>query len=158
VPGISVRQLECGTPLIVEVMSGVRSAAITWLTPAGIGTEPPDRLGLCALWSELLMRGAGDLNSRQHADALDRLGAGRSTDAGTHHMRVAATMLGDRLVEALPLIVDMVRRPRFEAESVEPARDLALQAIESLKRTTRRSGRCWRRARGTIRRPSTAPR
>jgi predicted Zn-dependent peptidase len=85
------------------------------------------------MWSELLMRGAGGLSSREHADALDRLGVGRSADVGTYHLRIGATMLGERVVEALPLLVDMVRRPRFDAESVEPARDLALQAIESLK-------------------------
>lgn len=130
---IVTRQLACGMPLIVEVMSGVRSAGFSWLVPAGVGREPEDRQGLGALWAELLLRGAGGLRSREHADALDRLGVGRSTDVGTYHLRVAATMLGERLVEALPLIVDMVRRPRLEAESVEPARDLALQAIESLK-------------------------
>jgi len=37
------------------------------------------------------------------------------------------------LIEALPLIVDMVRKPRFDADSVEPVRDLALQALDSLK-------------------------
>src|SRR4051812_4838786 len=95
---ISVRKLECGMPLIVEVMSGVRSAGLTWLVPAGIGTEPEGRQGLGALWSELLMRGAGELSSREHADALDRLGVGRSADVGMHHMRLSATMLGERLV------------------------------------------------------------
>jgi predicted Zn-dependent peptidase len=42
-------------------------------------------------------------------------------------------MIGSRLIEALPLIVDMVRRPRMDEESIGPARDLALQALESLK-------------------------
>lgn len=130
---IVTRRLDCGMPLIIEVMSGVKSAGLSWLLPAGTATEPEDRLGLGAMWSELLLRGAGDLSSRQHADALDRLGIGRSTDGGTYHFRIAASMIGSRLVEALPLIVDMVRRPRFDEDSIEPARDLALQSIESLK-------------------------
>lgn len=130
---IVTRTLACGMPLIVEVMPGVRSAGLTWLVPAGVGTEPEGRRGIGALWAELLLRGAGGLRSREHADALDRLGVGRSTDLGTYHVRIGATMVGERVVEALPLIVDMVRRPRIEAESVEAARDLALQAIESLK-------------------------
>jgi len=88
---------------------------------------------MTALWSELLLRGAGDLNSRQHADALDRMGVGRSTDVGTYHLRIAATMLGNRVIDALPLITDMILRPRLDEDSIEPARDLALQALESLK-------------------------
>jgi predicted Zn-dependent peptidase len=33
----------------------------------------------------------------------------------------------------MPLLVDMVRRPRLDEDSVEPSKDLALQALESLK-------------------------
>jgi predicted Zn-dependent peptidase len=130
---ITTRQLDCGMPLLVESMSGVKSAGFSWLIPAGTATEPENRQGLCAMWSELLMRGAGSLDSRAHADALDRLGASRGTDAAGYHLRISGTMLGARIIEALPLIVDMVRRPRFDAESVEPVRDLALQALDSLK-------------------------
>jgi predicted Zn-dependent peptidase len=129
---IEMRTLTCGMPLVVEVMSGVESAALTWLVPAGTASEPEDRQGLGAVWSELLMRGAGELDSRRHADALDRLGVGRGTDVGTYHLRVSATMLGSRVVEALPLLTDMVLRPKFEDAALRPAKDLAIQAIESL--------------------------
>jgi predicted Zn-dependent peptidase len=130
---ITTRRLECGLPLIVEEMDGVKSAGLSWLIPAGTACEPEDRQGMATVTAELLMRGAGALNSRQHADALDRIGVGRSTDVGTYHVRIAATMLGDRALDALPLIVDMVRQPRMDAESFIPARDLALQSLESLQ-------------------------
>ena len=84
------------------------------------------------MYSELLLRGAGDLDSRAHADALDRLGAGRSADVGTFHVKIGATMVGERLSEVLPLLVDMALRPRMDADSIEPARDMALQSLESL--------------------------
>lgn len=129
---IVTRTLSCGMPLIVETIPGVRSAGITWLIPAGSAADPDDRQGLSTLWSELLFRGAGDLSSRDHADALDRLGINRSTEISTYHMRLGATLVGDRLHDALPLLVDMVRRPRFEPDSIQAARDLALQSLESL--------------------------
>lgn len=130
---ITTRRLDCGMPLIVESIPGVKSVGVSWLIPAGTATERPDRLGMATMWSELLMRGSGTRNSREHADALDRLGVSRSTEVGGYHLRLAATMLGTRTLDALPLLVDMVRRPRFDAESIEPVRDLALQAIDSLK-------------------------
>lgn len=130
---IVTRTLACGMPLLVEQNPGVRSAGITWLLPAGSAAEPVDRQGLAALWAELLFRGAGERTSRQHADEMDRLGVNRSSEVMTYHLRLGATMVGDRLLDALPLIVDMVRRPRFDADAIEPARDLALQAIESLQ-------------------------
>lgn len=120
-------------PLIVEQMSGVKSAAVCWLVPAGIAIEPENRQGLTSMWSELLVRGAGNLTSRQHADATDRLGASRSASAGSFAMSISATMLGTRLIETIPLLADMVLRPRFDQDAIEPARDLCLQAIDSLK-------------------------
>lgn len=125
--------LDCGMPLIVEEIPGVRSIGVAWYIPAGSATEPDHLQGLGAMWSELLLRGAGDLDSRTHADALDRLGITRGADLGALYMRLGFTMLCDRFVDALPLIVDMVRRPRMDADSIEPVRDLCLQAIDALK-------------------------
>lgn len=130
---ISTRRLECGMPLIVETMTGVKSAGLSWLVPAGTASEPEDRLGMATMWSEYLLRGAGDLDSRAHADAMDRLGVARSTDIGGYHLRVGATMLGSRLLEALPLLTDMILRPRFEEASFDAVRDLALQGLQSLQ-------------------------
>ena len=130
---IVTRTLTCGTTLIVETIPGVRSAALAWLVPAGSASDPAHLEGRSTLVSELLLRGAGDLGSREQADAFDRLGVNRSTSVGTYYQTVSATLLGDRLTDALPLIADMVRRPRFEAAALEPVRDLALQALHSLR-------------------------
>lgn len=129
---ISTHTLRCGTPLVIEAMPGVRSVGFTWLVPAGSATEPENRQGLGAMWSELLLRGAGELDSRGQADAFDVLGVSRSADVSTFHMRLSFTLLGSRVLAALPMIADMVRAPRMEEASVEPARDLCLQALESL--------------------------
>lgn len=129
---ISTRTLDCGMVLLVERMDGVRSAAISWAVPAGAARDPADRQGLAAMWHELVLRGAGDLDSRAHADALDRLGANRGCDVGMHYLRLGLTLLGERVIEALPLIVDMLRRPRFEQSAIEPVRDLCLQSLASL--------------------------
>lgn len=130
---ISTLTLDCGMPLLVERIEGVRSCGLTWLIPAGSARDPEDRQGLSALWSELLERGAGNLDSRAQADAFDSFGAARGSGVETFHMSITATLLGSRMKDVLPLIVDTVRRPRMEAEAFGPARDLCLQAIESLK-------------------------
>lgn len=129
---IAVRTLACGMPLLVEQMPGVRSVGMTWLLPAGSATDPADRQGACTMCSELLFRGAGHLDSRAQADTMDRLGLSRSSDPSTFHLRLGFTLLGSRLSDALPAVVDMVRRPRIEEDAIEPVRDLSIQAIESL--------------------------
>ena len=119
--------------VVVESNPGVQAAAMVWLLPAGIATDAPDRVGRASMWSELLLRGAGNLDSRAQADAFDRLGAGRSTGVSSRFLSLATTVLGSKLLESLPLLADMVRLPRFEDASVEPTRQLCLQAIEALQ-------------------------
>lgn len=124
--------LDCGATLVCEPINGAQSAAITLLIPGGTARDPENRLGMSAMWSELLFRGAGSLDSRQHADALDTLGVQSGGGAETFFQRLSFTMLGARMSEALPLIIDMIRAPRCDADSIEPVRDLSIQAIQAL--------------------------
>ncbi len=130
---ITTITLDCGTPLIVETMGGVRSAGLTWLVPVGSARDPEDKQGLSAVAAEMVLRGAGGLSSREHADACDRLGASRGVGNEGQFVSVSATMLGSRALDVLPLIVDIVRRPLLKADDFEPSRDLCLQAIEAQK-------------------------
>jgi predicted Zn-dependent peptidase len=130
---IHTRTLDCGLPLVIETIPGVRSAGLTWLLPAGSARDPDDKQGLCAMASELLLRGAGDLDSRQQADAFDRLGASRHAEVGTMHLSITCTCLGARLHDVLPLLTDTIRRPRFDENAIEPVRDLCLQSLDALE-------------------------
>jgi predicted Zn-dependent peptidase len=106
---------------------------MTLLLPAGAAHEPTDRLGVAAVLSEMIFRGAGDLDAREHSDALDRLGIHRSSQVRSVHTRIGARFMGDRLDEALPLLLDMARRPRLEENSFGPAVQLGLQSLEGLE-------------------------
>jgi len=130
---ITTHTLSCGLPVLIEPNTNVRSAAVMWLIPCGVGTDPHDRIGLAPIISELLMRGSHKHDSRAQADAFDLLGASRDTDAGGTFIRLSAGFIGDRIAPALELLVDMVRRPLFAADALEPTRDLALQALAGLK-------------------------
>jgi predicted Zn-dependent peptidase len=129
---IHVSTLPNGLRVLSERLPGIKSVGLTWLLPMGTAREPRDRLGIASIWADLLLRGAGTLNSRQQADAFDTLGFSRNATVETFTLSVRATGLGARLPEALPLIVDMVRKPRFDEEHLAPVKDLALQALASL--------------------------
>jgi predicted Zn-dependent peptidase len=129
---IQSRQLECGATLVTERIANVKSAAMNWLLPMGSAVDPPVADGLSALLSEFIFRGAGKLDSRQHSDALDRLGVQRSSDVFTHHLRIKATVIGENMADALPLMTMMVREPAFPAESLEAVRRLCLSSLDSL--------------------------
>lgn len=129
---IAITTLDCGMPLIVETIPGVASASLQWLIPAGAAHDPADRIGLSAILAELLMRGCGTLTSRELADELDRLGILRAIEVGGQYLRLNATFVGANAPACLPLLVDMVRRPRFDADALEPSRKLALQSLAGL--------------------------
>jgi predicted Zn-dependent peptidase len=124
--------LACGMPLIIEQIPGVRSVGLHWLVPAGAATDPAERQGLAPILAEMLMRGAGDLDSRAQADAMDALGLVRDVDVGTSFLRLSATLIGDKIEQALPLLTDMVLRPRLDASALEPSRELCVQSLEGL--------------------------
>ncbi len=126
-------RLSCGIPLIVERMPSVKSGAIAWLLPVGAAYDPLDRQGLATMLSELIFRGAGSLDSRAQADAMDAIGLSRSSSTGMVYIRLSATCIGRDLPRALELLTDIVRRPRFEDASIEPTRELALQSLAGLR-------------------------
>jgi predicted Zn-dependent peptidase len=121
-----------GLILLAEPNPAAQSLAMSMLTPAGVTGQPQDKQGVAAVLAEMICRGAGERDARAHSDALDQLGVQRSTNVETNHLSLGATMIGSKAGEALPLLLDMIRRPRLDESSLEPSRDLALQEIESL--------------------------
>ncbi len=131
---IQLLPLACGMPLLVERTENMRSAAICWLVPVGNAADPEGAAGdgWSVLLSELVLRGAGRRNSREFSDDLDRLGVQRSVTPGSMHMQISATLLGHRVPEALPLLVDLIRAPALPEEHLDAVRSLSLQTLDSL--------------------------
>lgn len=129
---IYTRTLGSGLRLFVEPMPAMKSVGLSWLMGAGTSAEPGHLAGLASVTSEMLLRGGGPRDSRTFADDLDRIGASRSVDPISRSVHIRASTLGDKLAQTLPMLIDMVRQPRLDDSTLEPARELALQSIESL--------------------------
>lgn len=130
---IKVFQTVGGATVLIEEMPGVRSAAFSWLVPGGSADDPEHSLGRAAMWAELLMRGDDILDSRAQADAFDMLGCARSVSVGAYFMSLGGTCMGSKLPDAVQLLSRMLLAPRMDDDAIEPARDLCVQALESLK-------------------------
>jgi predicted Zn-dependent peptidase len=118
--------------LLIEPIEGVASVGMTLLVPAGVVHEPADRNGIAEVVAQMVQRGAGQRDSKTLTDALDRLGVHRTVEVQTCHTRLGATLKADRLPDALPLLVDIIRRPLLQAAELPPCVQLAVQAVESL--------------------------
>jgi predicted Zn-dependent peptidase len=129
---IEIGTLACGMPLIVERIPGVRSVSFSWLIPAGVAFDPEDRIGAAAIAGEMLFRGIGNMTSRDAADAMDRAGLIRSMSVGQRFVSLSASCVSNRFDRACELLTMMVRQPRFDADAIEPARQLCLAELAAL--------------------------
>ncbi|HLL88862.1 MAG TPA: pitrilysin family protein [Tepidisphaeraceae bacterium] len=122
-----------GLTLLAEAMPGMQSAAMTLLVPAGSATDPVDYSGSATVLSDLVLRGAGDRDSKALTDHLDRLGLQRSSSVGVHHSRFGCAALAEKVMAGLSTYADILRRPHMPADDFEAARDLALQSLAGLE-------------------------
>ncbi|MBL8849441.1 MAG: insulinase family protein [Planctomycetaceae bacterium] len=131
--GIRATQLPNGVVLVIEPMADVQSAALALQTPAGSIYEPDGCNGTSAVLSELLVRGAGDRDSRELATELDTLGIQRSESVGWNFITLSAALLSDHLPAALDLYADIVLRPHLPEDEVDPARTGIEQDLLSIE-------------------------
>lgn len=130
---IHQHQMESGLWLVAEPIIGAQSLAMTWLLPAGYAAEAAGHQGTAAILAEMIWRGAGERDAKAHSDALDHLGVDRGSSVEMYHICVYATMVASKFRDALPLLVDTVRRPSLPASTMEPCRDLVLQDLDALE-------------------------
>lgn len=122
-----------GLTLLAERVPHVRSAAFSFLVRCGCAYDPPDSLGLASVLSELLVRGAGERDSRALTSALDALGLDRSESAGVWLMSFGGATLARNLLSALAIYADILRRPHLPESELEPVRQLALLDLQSIE-------------------------
>jgi predicted Zn-dependent peptidase len=119
--------------LLAEWMEHVRSAAVSFLIPAGCAYDPPRHRGIGSVLSDLITRGAGSRGSRELTLALDNLGVDRDESVGAMHMRFWGATLARNLAPALDIYADIIRRPHLPEDEVEAVQALALQDLQSLE-------------------------
>ena len=118
--------------LVVEPMAEVSSAAFVFSVPAGAAWDPPDRTGTATVLTDVLFRGAGQMDNRTLNERLDGLGLHRQTTVGSLHSNFAGTLVADNLLEVLDIYSDILLRAHLPADEFELCRALALQSLDSL--------------------------
>lgn len=115
----AIVELPNGMTLLVEEMRHVQSAAFACLVPAGAIHEPAGANGTAAALCDLMTRGAGERDSRQLAGAMDALGVQRHESVGWNFLTFSGATLASNLPAVLPLLADVLRRPRLPEEQFE---------------------------------------
>src|SRR6266849_6621640 len=122
-----------GLTLLAERMKQVRSAALNFLVPAGCAYDPPQHLGIASVLSDLIIRGAGERNSRELTLALDNIGLDRDESVGSLHLRFWGATLARNLPAALEIYADILRRPHLPDDQIDAVKALAFQELQSIE-------------------------
>ena len=122
-----------GLTLLCQRMEGMQSAAMTIMIRSGSESDPESKSGMANILSDLVLRGAGSRDSRQLTDYLDSLGLQRSSSVSVHHMRLACVGLANYVLTAIPTYAEMVRQPHLPEVGFNAARELSLQALDSVE-------------------------
>lgn len=92
-----------------------------------------ERAGLAEMTAALMDEGAGGRSALEVAQAVSDLGASLSVGADVERMTVSLSALSRHLGAALPLMGDVVVRPRFEQAELDRERAQRLQALRRQK-------------------------
>jgi predicted Zn-dependent peptidase len=122
-----------GLVLVAEPRMSLRSAAFTFLTPAGCVHDPADRSGLSGFTCEMTLRGAGVRDSRQFILDLDNLGVERSESVTNAHISYSGATLAENLPAALSIYADVLRAAHLPLDQLEAGRLGMLQELHAVE-------------------------
>ncbi|MGA2799064.1 MAG: pitrilysin family protein [Thermoguttaceae bacterium] len=122
-----------GLVLVAEPRPSLKSAAFTFLTPAGCVHDPADRSGLSGFTCEMTLRGAGTRDSRQFILDLDNLGVERSESVSYAHTSYSGATLAENLPASLAIYADVLRNAHLPDDQLEAGRLGMLQELHAVE-------------------------
>lgn len=111
---------------------GLPLVSMALLLPGGSLRVDPKLAGLAELTATMLSEGTKKRDALAFADALEVLGAQFSVSAGQYDTTVSLTVLERNFDEALGLVMEMLREPRFEEKDFERRKALQRAQLERL--------------------------
>jgi zinc protease len=129
-PALSRTRLDSGLQVIACHLPGRRVGSARLIMEGGIAREPAGRAGVATLAARAVTEGTESLDAAAFADAVERLGADISVDAGWDSLQGSVVVPVSRLEPALALLADAVLHPTFLPEEVARLRSERLNDIK----------------------------
>ncbi len=144
VPDVQRQNLPNGVQLYMREDHELPLIEMTALIGAGTIADPAEKTGRSDLLAKLLATGgAGDRAPEELDQTLALMAADLNTAAETYHTTVSLSLRSEDLAEAVAILADLLRRPRFDPARLEVAKR---QAIERIRRRDDQPGSLAQRA------------
>ena len=134
-PDVTETTLPNGIKVYYAQRDAVPATRVTISFDAGTAADPIDKRGLETLTLGLMDEGTTSLNSRELAEAQERLGANISIGGGSDRSSFTLSALSANLDPSLELLADVVRNPAFEPSEIERIRARQVTGIQQSLKT-----------------------
>ena len=121
--------LDNGLRVVVAPRRGLPLVTSALVVRAGSETDPAKLAGLADMTATLLAKGTSRRTAPQIAEAAEALGGTLDSGAGWYRSTVTMTVIKPNVAEALALIAEVARTPRFAQAELERARRLAVDGL-----------------------------
>lgn len=128
-PPYEIKTLANGLQVVVVQHHEQPVVTLRLLVRAGAAQDPPGKQGVAVMAAALLDQGAGQRSAAQIADAIDTIGGGLNTGAGSDLTITDVLVMKDSLAFGFDLMADVVRRPAFHPAELERQRQQAVSGL-----------------------------
>lgn len=122
--------LSGGLPVTLLHRPGPAILSARLVIRGGSALDPQGCRGAHQLLAGLMTRGCGDLDAEALADLVEGAGAGLRCEAGEDSLVLGLKCAAEDSGALLPLLLEMVRRPRLAPDQLELERQLNLQSLQ----------------------------
>jgi len=122
--------LSGGLPVTLLHRPGPAILSARLVIRGGSGLDPHGLRGAHQLLAGLMTRGCGELDAEALADLVEGAGAGLRCEAAEDNLVLALKCAAEDSAALLPLLLEMVRRPRMEPDQLDLERQLNLQSLQ----------------------------
>ncbi len=122
-----------GLTLIVQKMTGIKSAAFSMLIPSGSVYDAPQKNGSASVLSDWITRGAGEYNSRELSSALDRLGLSHGESAGSAQLGFSGATIATKIADGIKIYAQIILKPHLPEDQFDAARTGVMQSVQSMQ-------------------------
>jgi zinc protease len=129
-PPYEVRTLANGMQVVAVLHHEQPAVSVRLLVRAGGAQDPKGKGGVAMLTAALLDQGTTTKSAFQIADAIDSIGGGMGTGAGSDLSFVNVIVMKDSFNMAMDLLADVVRNPAFAEEEIDRQRQQALSGLQ----------------------------
>ncbi|MBQ6496558.1 MAG: insulinase family protein [Firmicutes bacterium] len=132
---ITIKQLDCGTTLIMEKTDYVQSAALGIWVKSGAIHENTGNSGISHFIEHMMFKGTEKRTAKEIANAVDMIGGVSNAFTGKEATCYYIKTLSSNIYEGAEILIDMVTGSLFDQTEMDKERSVIMEEIKMVKDT-----------------------